>query len=189
MHHREMGRPSSTGHLIHRTFEGARHHLWRRERRLKGSEIRVAGRDLWILHPSGHPAPQGATPGSVQLLLLDASWRETRPMVREVVSWGRLVSLPMEGESRFLLRNQPEEGRFSTVEALLFLLRSFGLEQAHSSLLFQFELHVYASLRSRGRKAMALDFLKQSSLEKSDPVLVGELNRPRLFRLPELKTV
>ena len=177
MHHREMWRPSSTGHLINRTLTGSRQHLWRRERRLSAAEVSLPGRELWILHPAGGPAPAGAAPEKVQVLLLDGSWREASAMGREVGGWGRPVSLPMSGESRYWLRTQQDGGRFSTVEALLFLLKAMGLDQAYTGLQVQFELHVYAGLRARGHKAEAAEFLKTSPLPAAMPELLAQLNR------------
>ena len=89
---------------------------------------------------------------------------------------GRRVRLPMTGESRYWLRAQQEGGRFSTVEALLFLLRSFGLTAAHEALRLQFELHVYASLRARGRKEVAEEYLRESPVRAAFPDLPTLLN-------------
>jgi len=102
-------------------------------------------------------------------------------MAQEVRNWGRLVSLPMIGESRYWLRAQTEAGRFSTVEALLFLLRAFGLAAAHDALRLQFELHVYAHLRARGHKETGERFLATSPLREAFPELIAALNlrRPR----------
>jgi len=180
MHHREMWRPSSTGHLIKRTMSGCRLHLWRRERRLTSDEIRVAGRDLWIIHPKGEPMTStGVPPESVQILLIDGSWRETSAIAQEIGSWGRVVGLPMGGESRYWLRAQADRGRFSTAEALLFILENFGLEHAHAELRKQFELHVYAGLRARGSKASACEFLKMSPLREAFPELLARLDERR----------
>jgi DTW domain-containing protein YfiP len=181
IHHRELWRPSSTGHLINRTMEGSRQHLWRRERRLTSAEVSVPDRELWILHPKGEPMPANAQPGAVQVLLIDGSWRETSAIAQEIGTWGRLVNLPMSGESRYWLRTQADGGRFSTAEALLFLLKEFGLNQAHAQLFAQFELHVYASLRARGSKAAALEFLKNSPVGTEFSELLAQLDvrRPR----------
>ncbi len=184
MHHREVYRPSSTGNLIPRILPAARLPLWRRERRLAAGEIRTPGRELWILHPQGTPLAAEALPApeTVQVVLLDGSWREASAMVRETVGWGRLVNLPMTGESRFRLRAQGEAGRFSTVEALLALLAAFGLDAAHAVLNRQFELHLYASLRSRGRKDEATAFLETSRvLAPLAPVIAQmDASRPRV---------
>lgn len=179
MHHRERFRPSSTGNLVERLFPESRLHVWRRERRMTAAEVRVPGRELWILHPHGSPARAGVPPENVQILLLDGSWSETSAMAQEIGSWGELVSLPMTGESRYWLRAQQDGGRFSTVEALLFLLRWFGLSEAHDALQVQFELHVWASLRSRGRRDLADEFLAQSPLRAALPDVLAEMNRPR----------
>ena len=82
----------------------------------------------------------------------------------------------MTGESRYWLRAQRDGGRFSTAEALLFLLRSFGLSAAHEALRVQFELHVYASLRARGRKEFAEEFLRESPVRTEFPDLLAQLN-------------
>jgi DTW domain-containing protein len=181
MHHREQYRWSSTGHLIERVIPGSRRILWRRERRLAAAEVHVPGRDLWILHPHGEPPPPAAEPGDVQIVLLDGSWREASAMAQEVSGWGRPVSLPMSGESRFWLRTQADAARFSTAEALLFLLRHFGLEREHEALRLQFELHVYAHLRARGHKDLALEFLHTSSIAAAFGDLIAQLDvrRPR----------
>lgn len=181
-HHRECFRPSSTGRLIQRVFPDARQHLWRRERRLSADEIRRPGRELWVLHPQGAVLPVEIPPEQVQVVLLDGSWRETTAMAQEVRGWGRLVSLPMPGESRYWLRAQGEAGRFSTVEALLFLLRAFGLTAAHDALHLQFELHVYAHLRARGHKDVADRFLADSPIRTALPETIAALNlrRPRV---------
>ena len=181
IHHREVYRPSSTGHLIKRVIANSRQHLWRRERHLTAEEVIIPGREMWILHPRGEPAPRMVDPQSVQVLLIDGSWREASAMAQEIGSWGRLVSLPMVGESRYWLRSQADGGRFSTTEALLFLLKEFGLGEVHAHLFAQFELHVYASLRARGSKEAAMKFLEHSpaAAQFSDLIAQLDVRRPR----------
>jgi DTW domain-containing protein len=176
LHHREQHRPSSTGRLINRVIPASRQHVWRRERKLNANDIRVAGRELWILHPQGELLPTDVSPECVQIVLLDGSWRETTAIAQELRGWGRMINLPMSGASRYRLRTQGDAGRFSTVEALLFLLRSFGLSEAHAALRAQFELHVYASLRARGHKPEAELFLADSPVGQMFPELIAELN-------------
>jgi DTW domain-containing protein len=181
IHHRELHRPSSTGHLINRVVTGSRQHLWRRERKLSAAELRLPGREVWVLHPSGEPMPADVDPRTVQVLLLDGSWRESSNMARAVDEGARAVSLPMTGESRYWLRTQQDGGRFSTAEAMLFLLSAFGLGAAHETLRLQFELHVYAHLRARGSKEAALEFLKDSPIHGVFGDLISQLDvrRPR----------
>lgn len=183
-HHREWFRPSSTGRLIHRVMPAVREHLWRRERQLSPEEIKLPGRELWVLHPQGAVLPLTVPPAGVQVVLLDGSWRETTTMAQEVRSWGRLVNLPMTGESRYWLRTQSDAGRFSTVEALLFLLRALDLTTAHDALRLQFELHVYASLRGRGQKETAERFLAESPIRAAFPELISALNVRRPLGQP-----
>lgn len=181
IHHREQFRPSSTGNLIERVIPGSRQHMWRRERRLGPAEVLKSGREMWILHPHGDAMPEGARAEQVQVVLLDGSWREASAMAQEVKGWGRQVSLPMSGESRYWLRKQADSGRFSTVEALICLMGAFGLADAQRELRLQFELHVYASLRARGHKEDALQFLSTSPIREAFPALIAQLDvrRPR----------
>jgi DTW domain-containing protein len=181
MHHREQFRPSSTGHLIHRIIPASRHHLWRRERRVAAADLHIPGRELWIMHPQGEPVPTDRHASEVQIVLLDGSWREASAIAQEIGHWGRLVNLPMHATSRYWLRTQADAARSSTAEALLFLLRHFGLEHAHDALQLQFELHVYANLRARGHKEDALEFLQTSPIATTFADFIARLDirRPR----------
>lgn len=179
-HHREPFRPSSTGTLIRRVLPGSQQAVWRRERGLTAGEVQTPGRELWILHPHGEPLPEPLPdPRTLQIMLLDGSWSETSAMAQEISGWGRLVSLPMAGVSRYWLRAQASAGRFSTVEALLFLLERFGLHEAAGVLRLQFELHVYASLRARGQKERAEAFLAGSPARAAFAEFIAALNVPR----------
>ena len=162
MHYLEAFRPSSTGNLLNRVIPASGHHLYRKERPLSREDIVRPGKELWILHPSGEPMPEGQEAAGIQVLLLDGNWQQAGEMYRAISSWGRRVSLPMTGDSRYWLRTQSGPGRFSTFEALLFLLAALGLPEAHDRLRAQFELHVYAGLRSRGHKEKAADYLASS---------------------------
>ncbi|HEX2851936.1 MAG TPA: tRNA-uridine aminocarboxypropyltransferase [Opitutaceae bacterium] len=203
IHHREFWRPTSTGRLINRVIPASRGHVFRHDLPLIEAAIHRPGRELWILHPLGEPLakmmevgrisdpPSGAfeseraghrpAPPSPapQVLLLDGSWREAARMMHGVKPWGRLVSLPMTGPSRYLLRDQQGAGNYSTVEALLFLLDALGLKTEHAALRLQFELHVYAGLRARGEKSAAENFLADSPVRDAFPELLEELNRRR----------
>jgi len=178
MHHMEAFRPSSTGHLIRRVVPTAGLHLYRRERPLDPTAIIQPGKTLWILHPLGEPLPVAA-PADLQVLLLDGTWRQAGEMMRAVEPWGRRVALPMTGASRYWLRTQAGEGKFCTIEALLFLLSALGLAEEHAQLRLQFELHVYAGLWARGAKAKAAEYLAESPLRTAMPGLIHELTRHR----------
>jgi len=176
MHSREFFRPSSTGHLIQRVVSGARTHVWRHDSVPAREQVIRPRKDLWVLHPLGEPMPADAVPGNVQLLLLDGSWGEAADMKKDVEGWGRRVSLPMTGKSRYLLRTQQGPGQFSTMEALLFVLNALGLKEAHAALSVQLELHVYAGLRTRGQSVMAADFLATSPLRTALPEVIARMH-------------
>jgi hypothetical protein len=179
IHSREQFRPSSTGNLISRVFPEARRHVWSQHVKPAAADVVTPGRDTWILHPHGGPPPPGLAAAQVQVVLLDGAWHETSDMARAVAGWGRLVSLPLEGTSRFWLRAKQEGRRFSTAEALLHLLDVFGLEAARDALRLQFDLHVYAHLRARGRLEPAADFLKDSVLPTRCPETIARLQARR----------
>jgi DTW domain-containing protein len=176
MHSREYFRPSSTGHLIQRVVAGARTHVWRHDAAPARAAVERAGKELWVLHPLGEPMPAGAPPENVQVLLLDGSWGEAADMKKDVEGWGRRVSLPMTGKSRYWLRTQQGEGQFSTAEALLFVLKALGLRAEHDALSVQLELHVYAGLRTRGQAVMAADFLATSPLRTAMPEVIARMH-------------
>ena len=104
-------------------------------------------------------------------------------MAHRVAPWGRRVRLPMTGESRYWLRTQAGAGKFSTAEALLFLLATLGLTAEHAALRAQFELHVWASLRSRGSKERAADYLRESPVPAAFPELLAYLETRRSTEL------
>lgn len=179
MHGREQWRPSSTGHLIRRVVPSAGVHVYRREKMPERTEIAQPGKTLWIMHPAGDPLPVDASPSEIQVLLLDGNWQQANEMMRRVGSWGRPVSLPMCGENRYWLRAEVGEGRYCTVEALIFLLAALGLDQAHTQLRLQFELHVYAGLCARGAKTRAAQYLATSALRHAMPELIDRLAEHR----------
>jgi DTW domain-containing protein YfiP len=176
MHSREFFRPSSTGHLIQRVVSGARTHVYRHDAVPAREQVVRPGKELWVLHPLGEPMPADAVPGNLQLLLLDGSWGEAADMKKDTEGWGRRVSLPMTGKSRYWLRTQQGEGQFSTAEALLFVLAALGLKAEHDALRVQLELHVYAGLRTRGQAVMASDFLATSPLREAMPEVVARMH-------------
>jgi DTW domain-containing protein YfiP len=181
MHHREANRPTSTGRLINRVMPASRRHVFRRETPPDRTSVQVPGRELWILHPRGESLPAVARPENLQVMLLDGSWREAARMAQDVGSWGRLLRLPESGPGRYRLRTHVHDGRYSTVESLLILLAALGLTQAEERLRLQFELHVYAGLRTRGAKAKAAEFLATSPIGEAFPALLAQMHerRPR----------
>lgn len=179
MHVMESYRPSSTGHLIQRVIPASGRHLIGRNVEPVREQVLRAGRELWILHPQGEPLPATPDAAQLQVLLIDGSWVQSSAMAQHVATWGRRVCLPMQGESRYWLRTQAGEGRFSTVEALLFLLAALGQNEAHRVLRAQFELHVYASLRARGAKERAAEYLATSPIRDEFPEVLAELDRRR----------
>ena len=179
IHRREFWRPTSTGRLINRLMPASRGHVFEREAPPRREAIVHPDRELWILHPRGGTMPAGTVPSGVQVLLLDGSWREAAAMLPVVETWGRKISLPMTGPSRYWLRSQQEGLKYSTIEALMFLLEAMGLPAEAAQLRLQFELHVYAGLRTRGAKALAEKFLATSPVRAAFPELLEQLDRRR----------
>ena len=175
MHYMESYRPSSTGHLIQRVVPRSRQHLYRKERPLVREEIVDPERELWILHPQGEEIPAAVDAARLQIVLLDGSWVQATEMAQRVAAWGRRVRLPMTGVSRYWLRAQAGPGRFSPVEALLFLLRQLNFPDVHAALQAQFELHVFASLCARGHKEKAAAYLTDSPVRAAFPELLARL--------------
>lgn len=180
MHRREFRRPTSTGRLIQRVMPDSRIYVHGDGTPLSREGVVRAGRTLWILHPGGELPPPSTELGPLQVLVLDGSWTEAGRMRRVVEPWGRLIRLPADlPPSRYGLRQQPTAGMFSTVEALVILLALLGWGDAATQLRIQFELHVYAGLRSRGAVAAAEAFLAGSLLPTALPECLSALTERR----------
>lgn len=195
MHQREQWRPTSTGKLIERVVSGARTHVFLKDRPVDPSAVLRPGCQLWVLHPKGEPlTPESDLArgiGAAQVLLLDGSWGEAGVMYRAVEGFGRPVSIRLEGRSRYWLREQQGEGQHSTVEALLGLLGTLGMVESEQRLRLNFELHVYASLRARGHKVLAAEFLESSPIAAAMPEVLEALHerRPNEYSIPGARPV
>lgn len=179
IHDREFWRPTSTGRLINRVIPSSRSHLFRRDCPPSSDTIIQPGRPVWILHPRGDALPADGPPPDVQLLLIDGTWREAARIYQLVQSWGQAIRLPMSGPSRYWLRDAQGDGKYSTIEALLFLFKTLGLTEAEASLRLQFELNVYAGLRARGATVAAAKFLVDSPVQTAFPELLRQLDQRR----------
>lgn len=183
MHQREQWRPTSTGKLVGRVVAGSKTHVFLKDRSLDPAELLRSDRKLWVLHPKGELLEAGSElsheVAKGQVLLLDGSWGEAGVMYRAVEGWGRPVSIRLEGRSRYWLREQQGEGQHSTVEALLGLFGVLGMGGAEVQLRLNFELHVYASLRARGHKVLAAEFLESSPIATAMPGILEALHERR----------
>lgn len=171
----EQYRPTSTGMLIQRVLPASGQHLFQRQARLDRSAVCDPARELWILHTRGEPMPADASPDHVQVLLLDGSWQAVGVMLPQIEGWGRRVRLPVAAPSRYWLRASNADGRLSTLEALIALLRALGETAPAAKLDLQFELHVFAGLLARGKRAEAEAFLADSPVRTALPELVARL--------------
>ncbi|MCE9629700.1 MAG: DTW domain-containing protein [Planctomycetia bacterium] len=180
IHRSEQWRPSSTGGLLTRAVAGARCHVYQREDRFHAGvfqpeAIPLPGHDVWILHPRGEELPACGATLPPQVLLLDGNWRQANGMLRVVERIGRCVRLPAGVASRFWLRDQHTAGHLSTAEALLRIFHALGDTRAEEALRLHFELHVYATLRARGQRQLADDYLRDSPIGAAIPEVLDRL--------------
>jgi DTW domain-containing protein len=196
IHRGERHKPSSTGTLVARTVTTARCHTYQRETRFFAasgfaSDSLGSGEELWVLHPCGDPPPPAAPGGAHRphVLLLDGTWRQSGEMLRAVEGMGRRVRLPepVAEPSRYWLRNQPAATHLSTAEALIGVFEAVGEITAARRLRLHFELHVYATLRARGKREMAERYLGHSPLLAEVPEAVARLQAGQI-RLAEAVT-
>ena len=173
IHRHEHGKPSSTGRLVARAVQGAACHVYQRATRFHPAAgfpaaAVAGGEEVWILHPGGVPMPDDLPPAdpSPNVVLLDGTWRQAGEMLRACEGLGRCVRLPDAAAepSRYWLRDQPAPGQLATAEAAMGALRAMGDAAAAAALQLHFELHVYATLLSRGRREMAERYLGDSPL-------------------------
>jgi DTW domain-containing protein len=183
IHRQEQHKPSSTGRLIARTVKGAGCHLYQRGNRffasasLSSADL-LPDRETWILHPQGEPAPVAACTAHrlpPQVVLLDGTWRQAAEMQRAVDGLGRCVRLPEPGPGRYWLRDYDAPAHVSTAEALLGVFGVVGDTEAERRFRLHFELHVYATLLSRGRRDVADRYLASSPLREVIPDFLEQL--------------
>ncbi len=177
IHRQELAKPSSTGSLVARVMPGAGVHAYSRiSRHLPPTglpdDAAPPGHELLVLHPAGaalEPAAAGSPPPC--LLLLDGTWRQAAEMLRAVEGLGRCVRLPAHAPraSRFWVRQQRAAGCLATAETLAIALDLLGDAAAAGGLRLHFELHVLATLLSRGKREEAERFLVDSPLLASHP--------------------
>jgi DTW domain-containing protein YfiP len=193
IHRLEQCRPSSTGNLVGRAVAGTLCHVFQRGNRFfpetgYPADALEAGRDLWVLHPSGDPLPESAATDASALqppatvLLLDGSWRQAGEMLASMHGRGRCVRLPdaaTSEPSRYWLRNQARPDQLCTAEALMGVLTAVGEHEAARRLRLHFELHVYATLRVRGHRELAERYLGHSPLLTEAPDALDRLHARR----------
>ena len=193
IHRLEQCRPSSTGNLVCRAVAGTVRHVYQRGNRFfpetgYPADALAAGRELWVLHPSGDPLPEpAATDDSASqptpaVLLLDGSWRQAGEMLASMHGRGRCVRLPdtaTSAPSRYWLRNQAQPEQLCTAEALMGVLAAVGEPEAAQQLRLHFELHVYATLRVRGHRELAERYLGHSPLLTDAPDALDRLHARR----------
>ena len=159
IHHAEFYKPTSTGRLIHRLFPTSDLILYKHDIPLSRERVTQGGMETLILHPFGDSIESLSNLPEKKILLLDGNWRQAAAMLQGTASFGRKISLPMCGPSRYWLREKQEGTRYSTIEALIFLLRFTGQEEVADRCQIAFELHVYAGLLARGKKDLARAYL------------------------------
>jgi len=189
IHRGERSKPSSTGLLVARAVTAATCHVYQRETRFHAAtgfstDTLAPGHELLILHPGGDPlsdavaATADSRRGGIAALLLDGTWRQAGEMLRSVEGLGRCVRLPdaRPEPGRYWLRDQPSPLQLSTAEALMGMLHAIGAQEAERRLRLHFELHVYATLRARGRREMAERYLGHSPLLAEAPDALAVLH-------------
>ena len=198
IHRHEHVKPSSTGRLLARVVNGVTSRIYQRQSRFFPAagfpaESLAADRELWILHPAGDPLPVAADAAAAadgrqaparegvlprtQVMLLDGTWRQAGEMLRTVEGMGRCVRRPASDArpSRYWLRDQAAATHLSTAEALVAVLEALGDDAAARLLRLHVELHVFATLLSRGRREMAERYLGESPLLAGIPAVVDRL--------------
>jgi DTW domain-containing protein YfiP len=211
IHRLEQCRPSSTGKLVGRAVAGAACHVYQRGNRFfeasgYPANALEAGRELWVLHPSGDPLDEVAKRGRSSflltapadiasrekscvpflhpaVLLLDGSWRQAGEMLASMQGRGRCVRLPATATSepsRYWLRDQAKPEQLCTAEALMEVLKAVGEPEAAQKLRLHFELHVYATLLVRGHRELAQRYLGHSPLLTEAPDALDRLHARRV---------
>jgi DTW domain-containing protein YfiP len=84
---------------------------------------------LLFPQPAARPLTEADLDGMQRLVILDATWRQARKYYRKMDALRplRCVTIPPGTQSKWILRQPPEEGRLSTIEAICAALDALGL--------------------------------------------------------------
>lgn len=118
-HHDEVNRSSNTGRLAHLALPNSEI-VDHGGRIVVGTEVLPPLEGGWLLYPEGHgELPSPATPPKL-LVVLDATWAQSRRMYRKLPALRGLpiLKLPEGPMAAMRLRAAPAPGMVSTIEAI-----------------------------------------------------------------------
>jgi DTW domain-containing protein YfiP len=151
-HHLERFRSSNTGRLAALALADSE----LVEHGLLGAPARLPDlRGAWLLYPTGEPMRAPPEPPPRRLVVLDATWPQARRMYRKLDALRGLpvLHVPVTDVARRRLREAPEPGRVSTIEAIAHALRLLEGDDVAAPLDKLFDVAV-ARARAAGRRTL-----------------------------------
>ena len=114
-------------------------------------ESRLVGEDTWLLYPGPKPPPAGAPPPK-RLIVLDATWHQSRKMFSRIDYLHGLpcLALPAPEAGIHRLRQPPRKDGMSTIEAIAAALGILEGEEPARKLRELHDAHVQAVVKLRG---------------------------------------
>jgi DTW domain-containing protein YfiP len=123
-HHTERNRSSNSGRLAHLALPHSELHDVSAPDRDTPVSVPVLGEGAWLVFPDGPPRTVSPAPPPRTLVFLDATWQQARRMRQRLPYLRGLPMLhltPVPAAER--LRNAPQAGMVSTIEAIATALR------------------------------------------------------------------
>lgn len=123
-HHTEKHRSSNSGRLAHLALPHSELHDVSAPDRDTPVSVPVLGEGAWLVFPDGPPWTVSPVPPPRTLVFLDATWQQARRMRQRLPYLRGLPMLhltPVPAAER--LRNAPQAGMVSTIEAIATALR------------------------------------------------------------------
>ncbi|HEY0252362.1 MAG TPA: tRNA-uridine aminocarboxypropyltransferase [Kofleriaceae bacterium] len=148
-HHLEAHRSSNTARLAHLALENS---TIVEHGGLTGPATLPDLSGAWLLYPLGEPTTEPPAALPEQLVVLYASWSQARRMYRKLPVIRRLpvLRLPDVGRVVTRMRESPEPGHVSTIEAIAAALRLLEGDAIATPLETLFDVAV-ARARATGR--------------------------------------
>ncbi len=154
-HWKEAGRSSNTGRLVWLAIDNLDLRFFNLPDGTSEPLDDLDPDDCLLLFPDEEAVPitTVATSEATTLVVLDATWRQVRRMIRKTPLLRRMkkVRLPEGRPSEFAARRQFSPERLCTAEAVARALEALGEHEAASAVMAPFESYVSACLRERGR--------------------------------------
>ncbi len=194
MHYKEWGRASNTGKLMAKGMpDDCKIHVFGVKEHCSALIDELRSKPSLILYPSSSATSianytdlYASSDGNLNLCVIDSTWSQAATMEKSLPADIPRVKVDdfVLKASEFLNRKQTQEGRVSTIEAVILALQALG--EAPENLLamqqsLRLSVDVVSRLRGRGEhygNSFVSNMLNFTSIDGHDPYTKPKITRP-----------